>query len=101
MDKDLMYQCEQKKPHLILDENKKPTGKRGLKWVAVDVSSLPMVGTEIRCVHCHGAIKLHKQKRATGPVGHVEHRDREDSERCQGGIHFTGPDHQMSLNPIP
>jgi len=100
MAKDMMIQCQQKKPHMVLDENKKATGQRENRWVTVDVSSLKLTGVEIRCMHCYGAVRIHKQRKANGPADHVEHREREDSERCQGGIHFIGPIHQMSLNPV-
>lgn len=99
MGKDLMYQCQQSKPHVVFDENRKATNKREMRWVTIDASAAPLTA-ELRCVHCHGAVRLHKQKKPKGPADHVEHRDREDSERCKGGVHFIGPEHQMSLRPV-
>jgi hypothetical protein len=99
MARDQMYQCEQKKPHLILDENKKPTGARKMEWALIEASEATLL-KEMRCRHCHGAVRLHKKSKTNGPQDHVEHKTREDSERCQGGMHFIGPDHQMSLNPV-
>jgi hypothetical protein len=44
-------------------------------------------------------VRVHKQKVGRGPEDHVEHRSRQDSERCRGGIYFKGT-HQMSLMPV-
>lgn len=99
MSKDLMYQCEVRKPHVVFDENHKATDKRTMKWVEIEASEAPLTA-ELRCVHCHGAVRLHKQKKPKGPADHVQHRDREDSEGCRGGAYFNGLQHQMSLNPV-
>ena len=93
MPRDLMRECEQKRP-FIRD------GKKVLEWLNVQVSSLESGGSrQIRCVYCHGAVRVHKQKVGHGPEDHVEHRSRQDSERCRGGIYFKGT-HQMSLVPV-
>jgi hypothetical protein len=43
--------------------------------------------TEFRCKDCHGEVKLYK-KRLDGPASHVEHKHRQDSEYCVGGIYY-------------
>jgi len=83
MPHDLMTQCEQKKQFMVND-------KREWRWVKVPVSKVIGPYEAIRCVHCHGAVRLHKQKVDHGPKDHVEHRSRQDSEHCQGGIYFQG-----------
>ena len=93
MPHDLMKECQEKR--LFIRE-----GKKLLDWVVVQVSSLESGVTKgTRCMHCHGAVRIHKQKVSHGPDDHVEHRSRQDSERCKGGIYFKGT-HQLSLMPV-
>jgi hypothetical protein len=92
MPHDLMTQCEQKKQFML-------TSKREWLWVKVPVSFVGSAYEAIRCVHCHGAVRVHMRKEAHGPKDHVEHRSRQDSEHCQGGIYFQG-EHRLSLQPV-
>ena len=93
MPHDLMNQCEAKK--LFLRDDKKVK-----VWTVVPVSRLESgSSTEIRCMHCHGEVRVHKQKVEHGPTDHVEHRSRQDSKGCKGGIYFEGT-HQLSLKPV-
>lgn len=90
---DLMTKCEAKRP-FIIDE------KKVFKWVEVDVSQLSSGSQHgIRCAHCHGDVRVHKQQVKHGPADHVEHMSRQDSERCRGGHHFKGI-HQLSQHPV-
>jgi hypothetical protein len=50
-------------------------------------------------MHCHGAVRIHRQKVANGPQDHVEHRSRQDSQGCRGGIYFDG-NHRLSASPV-
>jgi len=70
-----MYECEVKK--LFMEQ-----GKEVWKWVLRPVSSLGS-GEQpgIRCMHCNGAVRVHKQTAENGPADHVEHLSHEDSER--------------------
>lgn len=96
MSKEKMYECEQKKPFMVIEE----PGKRVNKWTVVKVSDISAdPKPEIRCMHCHGPVKLHKQKVPHGPMDHVEHKERQDSEGCKGGFYFQGT-HKMSEHPI-
>lgn len=89
-----MYQCEQKKTFV---EN---TSEYKQKWVVVEVSSLGGVDKKkIRCMHCHGRVRIHNQQVEHGPQDHVEHLSRQDSEGCQGGTYFKG-EHRQSLEPV-
>ena len=93
MSDSIMIRCEQKKLFKIEE-------KKEWKWVEVDVPKLisgPKV--DIRCVHCHGRVRVHKQPVEHGPADHVEHMSRQDSEYCRGGQYFTGL-HRMSPNPV-
>lgn len=93
MPHDLMTKCEQKKPFMR-------DGKKVWEWVEVPVSTLASGSrADVRCMHCHGAVRVHKQHVDHGPVDHVEHRSRQDSENCMGGIYFKGA-HQMSSHPV-
>jgi hypothetical protein len=89
-----MYECEVKRPF-------KRNGVKTMEWTEVSVSSLgstPVQGG-IRCRHCHGAVRVHKQRVPNGPADHVEHLMRQDSENCRGGVHFKGT-HRRSENPV-
>lgn len=91
---DLMYECHQKRPFLNSD------GSKTLRWVPYPVSALDSgLSRGVRCMHCHGAVRVHKQKVPHGPRDHVEHRSRQDSEGCRGGAYFKG-EHRMSLMPV-
>ncbi len=90
---DQMFECEQKKQFMV-GEN------RVWKWVRVSVSSV--VGTAyeaVRCLHCHGEVRVHKQKVDHGPQDHVEHRSKQDSEGCKGGMYFKGVE-RLSTQPV-
>ena len=89
----LMVWCQQKK-------NRKVDGKKFLDWFDAYVKDVPKESKPaVRCKYCHGAVRIHRQLVEHGPADHVEHLSRQDSERCQGGIHFLGT-HQLSLNPV-
>ncbi len=93
MPHDLMYSCEKKWPFMEND-------KKVLRWKIVEVSTQESGGSgSIRCMHCHGRVRVHKKKVPHGPDDHVEHLTRGDSEGCKGGIHFKGT-HRMSSDPV-
>ena len=93
MPHDLSTQCEQKKQFMV-GEN------REWRWVQVAVSkAIGAAPGTIRCMYCHGAVRIHKQQVEDGPQNHVEHRSRQDSENCRAGIYFKG-EHKRSTQPI-
>lgn len=93
MPHDQMTECETLRQYKV-------DGKYDWRWKVVPVSEVVDVPTpKVRCAHCWGAVKVHKQKAATGPAHHVEHRLRTDSEGCRGGHYFKG-EHRMSPNPV-
>jgi len=63
MSRDMTLKCERKAQFKVNDE-------KIWRWVEVDVADLPSGGQpEVRCIHCHGRVRVHKQKcraRATG-----------------------------------
>lgn len=74
----------------------------GYEWRWKEVPVSEAIGSDsgsIRCVHCHGAVRIHRQKVAHGPQDHVEHMSRQDSENCRGGHHFKGT-HRRSSQPV-
>lgn len=88
-----MKECEQKRPFMR-------DGKKVLEWAKTPVSALESgADRSIRCLHCHGAVQVHKRKVPHGPEDHVEHRSRQDSERCRGGAYFKGT-HMISLAAV-
>ena len=88
-----MTQCEQKKLFMV-------DGKKKWKWARVDVAKIGSKYEAIRCVHCHGAVRIHKQKVDHGAKDHVEHLSHQDSMYCVGGHYYEGGDTRMSLQPI-
>lgn len=90
---DEMYECEVKAPFREGD------GK-AWKWVVRSCTLLD-TGTNrgVRCMHCHGAVRVHKRQVDHGPADHVEHLRRTDSENCKGGSYFMGT-HRMSDDPV-
>ena len=89
-----MYECDQKKECLV-------AGRIERRWVRTSAARVDGVSKELlRCMHCHGSARLHKQRVPHGPRDHVEHLSRTDSINCQGGHYFRfGTLHQMSSNP--
>lgn len=53
---------------------------------------------DIRCIHCNGAVQLHRKRVPHGPIDHVEHLPGQDME-CRGRPDFKG-EHRMSTNPL-
>ena len=76
-------------------------GQREYRWTVKPVSSLPTSGArkDIRCRHCHGRVRVHKQQVAGGPTDHVEHLSHDDTVRCRAGSNFAG-EHHMSDDPV-
>ena len=94
MPNDMMFECEQKKEF-------RRSGGDVWEWRTVSVSSAIAVSRDrLRCMHCHGAVRVHQQKAPDGPRDHVEHMLRQDSKHCRGGIHYDGAGQQMSTQPV-
>lgn len=90
---DLMTRCEQRKEYKVNDGYE-------WRWKEVPVSeALGAQAADVRCMYCHGAVRIHKQQVNHGPQDHVEHRSRRDSEFCQGGHYFRG-EHRMSTQAV-
>ncbi len=92
MPHELMTTCEEKKQFMF-------SSKKEWLWVKVPV---PLLGTgyeAIRCMHCHGAVRVFLQKVNHSSKDHVEHRSRQDSANCRGGVNFQGK-HRLSLQPV-
>lgn len=90
---DLMALCQQRKQF-------KADGDYEWRWVEVRVADLTAaLSKDIRCAHCHGAVRVHRKQVEHGPQDHVEHLSRQDSENCRGGMHFKGS-HRRSTEPV-
>jgi hypothetical protein len=89
-----MYECEVRKLF------KTKEGKTEPRWEVRAVSSLPSGShPDVRCMHCHGAVRVHKSHVDNGPADHVEHLSRQDSESCIGGVYFDGTQ-RISTEPV-
>lgn len=93
MPHDLMLRCEARREYLV-------NGKHEWRWKEVAVAeTADAAASDVRCMHCHGAVRIHRQKVPDGPQDHVEHRSRQDSQGCKGGIYFDGT-HRTSGAPV-
>lgn len=93
MPHDLMLRCKQRRQYIVGDQ-------REWRWKEVPVAEVAGTSSEdIRCMHCHGLVRVHRQQVAHGPQDHVEHRSRDDSKGCRAGVHFQGQ-HRMSAKPV-
>lgn len=83
-ERETIYECEVKRRRL------RASGK-GYEpfWKLKSVQDAADDGdSEFRCKDCHGSVKLHLRRVATGPASHVEHKLRQDSEYCPNGMYF-------------
>lgn len=85
--------CEQKKPFLVDD-------KRIEKWVKMEVAKIIDESKPVRCAHCYGKVRIHRQRKESGTQDHVEHYKRSDSENCIAGHYYKGGGHKMSSKPV-
>lgn len=93
MTEELMARCQQRKQFKVGTEYE-------WRWVEVPVAELTATSSkDIRCAHCHGAVRVHRKQVEHGPQDHVEHLSRQDSENCRGGMHFKGQ-HRLSTEPV-
>ena len=93
MSHDLMTRCQQRRQFVVGD-------KTEWRWKDVAVSeAIGASAQSIRCGHCHGAVRIHRQGVEHGPQDHVEHLSRQDSEYCRGGFYFKG-EHRLSVHPV-
>ncbi|QJR10691.1 hypothetical protein DSM104443_01758 [Usitatibacter rugosus] len=90
---DHMFECEVKKQFLVGE-------RRVWRWTSVPVTKVfDAAPQHVRCLYCHGAVRVHKQKVAHGPQDHVEHTSRTDSEGCPAGHYFLGKP-RLSSEPV-
>jgi uncharacterized protein with PIN domain len=71
------------------------------RW-KMDRVELVADGKEVRCAYCHGPVRIHRKRKVTGTVDHVEHKETRDAENCRGGHYFRqyNNQHQMSATPV-
>lgn len=86
-----MYECEVKTPY-------QPPSGIEYRWKRCKVE-LTAHTDQVRCAHCSGAVRFHRQRKADGVPDHVEHLSRQDSENCMGGHYFKGV-HSPSTQPV-
>jgi hypothetical protein len=89
--KEKMYECEVKAPYQT---------QNGIeyRWKRSKVE-LTADTDQVRCAHCSGAVRFHRQRKTDGVADHVEHLSRQDSENCKGGYYFKGV-HSRSMSPV-
>ena len=93
MPDDLMTRCERRTLYRF-------NGVEEWQWKEILVAeAIGSSGKNIRCKHCHGAVRIHQQQVDHGPQDHVEHLSRQDSENCRGGHYFKG-EHRLSSQPV-
>jgi hypothetical protein len=79
MPANVMTRCETKRLYKV-------NGVKESRWVEVAVADLAgEAEREIRCAHCHGAVKIFPGRADRGTESHVKHRAKVDTDNCQGG----------------
>jgi hypothetical protein len=94
-----LYECEVKRRRVAARGGYEPF------WKVKNVAEALVDGdTEFRCKDCHGSVKLHKQRVATGPAAHAEHTSKHDAEYCPSGATFQaatdGREMRISATPV-
>jgi hypothetical protein len=94
-----LFECEVKRRRVAARGGYEPF------WKIKNVADALVDGdTEFRCKDCHGTVKLHKQRVATGPASHAEHSHKLDSEYCPSGFYFLaatdGREPRLSEKPV-
>lgn len=79
---DKVFKCEVKVPF-------REGGTTVRRWTVKPVTQVND-GAEVRCLECHGEVRIHRKKKADGVPDHVEHCKRADSESCSLGHYFKG-----------
>lgn len=92
MPREPMTACEKKKQFML-------GSRKEWLWVKVPVALLGTCYEAIRRMRCHGAVRVNPQKVNHRPKNHVEHRPRQDSAHCRGGVNFQG-EYRLSLQPV-
>lgn len=93
MPDELMTRCERRTQYKI-------DGTYEWRWKEIPVAeAIGATGKNLRCMHCHGSVRVHQQRVDHGPQDHVEHLSRQDSQNCRGGHYFEGT-HRLSSQPV-
>jgi hypothetical protein len=72
-------------------------GERIMKWIVMPVEKVMDLAVKtVRCMKCHGPIRLHRAGPGGVPRAHAEHRKRHP--RCPLGDCFDG---EFRLSPTP
>jgi hypothetical protein len=99
IEREKIYECEVKRRRVRTGGGYEPFWK--IKNIA---EALTDEDTEFRCKDCSGPVKVFHRHKASGPVPYAEHKLREDSEYCAGGIFFRkatdGRAPRMSSAPV-
>jgi hypothetical protein len=75
-------------------------GKYEKEIEAINVSRYTR-SPKIRCIHCHGAIRIHKPWIADSIKDHFEHLNTSDTiDCCEGYQHNPRHNHKMSKFPV-
>ena len=86
MNEENIYECE-----IRLLKKNLATGERYYDWKVVPVreaiESSPR-REDVRCMSCHGRVKLLNQYGNTGNAPHAVHHSRQDSSYCELGFYF-------------
>jgi len=93
MPHELMTNCEQKKRFML---------KREMEWLWIKIP-VSLVGTSyeaIRCMYCHGAVRIRRRSVDHGSEDHVEHLSRQDAENCQDDNTYVQGKHRLSSQPV-
>src|SRR5215207_3158003 len=87
-----MTACEVKRPF------KRDGVNKTYEWTRVEVGALGSLATKggLRCLHCHGAVKLPKPKKSQPVPDAVVHEEAADAVNCRGGGALFKGEHRRS-----
>ena len=99
VERERFYECEVKRRRVRATGGYEPFWK-----VKTITDALDDNDTEFRCKSCGGAVKLYKRRSEDGPIAHIEHKLKSDSEYCAQGLHFLkatdGRQPRTSSSPV-
>ncbi len=91
-----MTACEVKRPF------KRDGVNKTYEWTRVEVTALGSLATKggLRCLHCHGAVKVPKPRKSQPVPDAVVHEEAADAGNCRGGGALFKGDHRRSSHPL-
>ncbi len=99
VEREKLYECEVERRRVAAGGGYEPFWKVKSVKDAIDDADVKM-----RCKDCGGELKVFKSHKVGGPLPHVEHKVKADSEYCPMGMLFKkatdGREPRRSASPV-